>query len=131
VRLADVTVPVATYTGWALRRAPHDNDGCEAAGQFIPFAKNDAEKLESDPRSSVAARYPSFANYHRKIRTALNQMVLHRLLLCEDALTEESRLIQVGSNRGVPLKSGEALPVASVLPACAPQNNRGHDRDDD
>ena len=38
VRLPDVTVPLATYTGWALRRGAQANDGCEAAGQFIPFA---------------------------------------------------------------------------------------------
>ena len=43
VRLPDVTVPVATYTGWALRRGVQANDGCEAAGQFIPFARTEAE----------------------------------------------------------------------------------------
>jgi len=37
VRLPDVSVPLATYTGWALRAGPQANDGCEAAGQFIPF----------------------------------------------------------------------------------------------
>ena len=49
VRLADVTVPLATYTGWALRRGVHANDGCEAAGQFIPFAATEAER-GTDPR---------------------------------------------------------------------------------
>ncbi len=38
VRLPDVTVPLATYTGWALRSGPQANDGCESSGQYIPFA---------------------------------------------------------------------------------------------
>ncbi|MGB8436625.1 MAG: alpha/beta hydrolase domain-containing protein, partial [Burkholderiales bacterium] len=36
VRLPDVTVPLATYTGWALRAGTWANDGCEGSGQFIP-----------------------------------------------------------------------------------------------
>ena len=31
VRLPDVTVPLATYTGWALRSGPQANDGCESS----------------------------------------------------------------------------------------------------
>jgi hypothetical protein len=137
VRLADVTVPVATYTGWALRRGVHANDGCEAAGQFVPFAKTEAER-GNDPRPSVEARYPTFAVYHAKVRRALNDMVSDRLLLCEDAGTEETRLMQVGVTRGVPLPPGGALPAAQVLPACEPRKHgHGHhhhhdrDRDDD
>ena len=39
VRLPPVAVPTATLTGWALRREGFgENDGCEAAGQSIPFA---------------------------------------------------------------------------------------------
>src|SRR5213076_1956801 len=37
IRLPDVTVPLATYTGWALRAGPQANDGCEGSGQYIPF----------------------------------------------------------------------------------------------
>ncbi len=101
VRLADVTVPLATYTGWALRRGAQANDGCEAAGQFIPFAKTEGDR-GSDPRRSVAARYPTFAAYHGKVRRAIDDMVADRLLLCEDAGTEEARLMQAGITRGVP-----------------------------
>ena len=49
VRLPDVTVPLATYTGWALRSGAQANDGCEAAGQFIPFAKTQAERVARRP----------------------------------------------------------------------------------
>jgi hypothetical protein len=131
VRLADVTVPLATYTGWALRRGAHANDGCEANGQFIPFAKTEAER-GADPRPSVAARYASFAAYHAKVRNALNDMVEDRLLLCEDTAFEELRLMQAGVTRGVPAPAG-GLPATALLDACQPKKHhgKGHDDDDD
>ena len=39
VRLVDVTVLLATYTGWALRAGPQADDGCEGSGQMTPFPK--------------------------------------------------------------------------------------------
>jgi hypothetical protein len=129
VRLADVTVPLATYTGWALRRGAQANDGCEANGQFIPFPMTEADRAaKNDPRASVAARYPAFADYHGKVRAALNDMVEDRLLLCEDAAFEENRLMQAGLTRGVPAPAGGTLPAVQTLPACEPKK---HDRDDD
>jgi hypothetical protein len=132
VRLADVTVPLATYTGWALRRGAQANDGCEANGQFIPFAMTEAQR-GSDPRASVAARYPTFADYHGKVRTALNDMVEDRLLLCEDTAFEESRLMQAGLTRGVAAPVGGVLPAVQTLPACEPKapHHRHHHNDHD
>ena len=135
VRLPDVTVPLATYTGWALRRGVHANDGCEAAGQFIPFAMTEAQR-GNDPRLSVVARYPTFAAYHGKVRRALNDMVSDRLLLCEDAGTEEARLMQAGVTRGVPPPAGGVLPAVELLPACEPRkgghhHHHHHDKDHD
>ena len=133
VRLPDVTVPVATYTGWALRRGAQASDGCEASGQFIPFAKTEADRAKTnDPCPSVALRYPVFADYHSKLRNALEQMVADRLLLCEDAATEEARLMQVGLTRGVPPPQSGVLPAIQVLAACEPKKHHGRkDRDDD
>ncbi len=122
VRLPDVTVPVATYTGWALRRA-HANDGCEAAGQFIPFAKTAAER-GPDPRPAVAERYPTFESYHSKVVKAINNMVKDRLMLCEDVPAELARLLTVGQTRGVPAATGP-LPVAR-FPACEPRKGGHH-----
>jgi hypothetical protein len=127
VRLADVTVPLATYTGWALRRGAQANDGCEANGQFIPFAMTEAAR-GADPRPSVVARYPTFAVYHAKVRSALNDMVSDRLLLCEDAGFEETRLMQAGLTRGVPAPAGGVLPAVTQLAACKAKK---HDDDDD
>jgi len=118
VRLPDVRVPLATYTGWALRSGAWANDGCEASGQFIPFAATEAARVAAgDPRASVEARYPSFAVYHGKVRAALNDLVKERFLLCEDAGPEETRLLRAGFTRGVP-GAPATPPAPEILPAC-------------
>jgi hypothetical protein len=135
VRLVDVTVPLATYTGWALRAGPQANDGCEGSGQFIPFPRTEGDRSATgDPRPSVEKRYPTFDLYHAKIRVALNDMVEDRLLLCEDTASEETRLMQAGLDRGVPAPAGGTLPAAEQVPACLPRprhHDRDRDRDDD
>jgi len=136
VRLVDVTVPLATYTGWALRAGAQANDGCEGSGQFIPFPRTEADRAAThDPRPSVEKRYESFAAYHAKVRHALNDMVEDRLLLCEDAGSEEARLMQAGLDRGVPAPEGGALPAVQELKACLPHHHHhehnDRDRDDD
>src|SRR5256886_9006974 len=45
LRLPEVQVPLATYTGWALRAGAHANDCCDGSGQYIPFAKTKAQGL--------------------------------------------------------------------------------------
>jgi hypothetical protein len=86
VRLPDVTVPLATYTGWALRSGPQANDGCESSGQYIPFAQTkDARTATGDPRLSVQERYGSFSGYYFSLLFAINDMVGRRFMLPEDA----------------------------------------------
>ena len=128
VRLPDVTVPLATYTGWALRSGPQANDGCESSGQFIPFAKTEALR-GADPRPSVEARYASFDAYHAKIRAAINELIEDRLMLCEDAQSEESRLMQRGLDLGVPAPTG-AIPPARFR-SCEARPHKHHGKDDD
>ena len=95
VRLPDVTVPLATYTGWALRAGPQAGDGCEGAGQMIPFAKTKAERMASgDPRPSVEERYSSAADYETKVKAAVEDMVSKRLLLREDAQPAVDRMVK-------------------------------------
>ena len=65
IRLPDVQVPLATYTGWALRAGAAGNDGCEGSGQYIPFAKTKADRLAiGDPRLSIEERYGNFETYY-------------------------------------------------------------------
>ena len=132
LRLPDVTVPVATYTGWALRRGAQANDGCEGSGQWIPFAPNATVRAATgDPRPSVAERYPTFDDYDNKVKAAMNAMIQDRTLLCEDSTAELARLRTLGTSRGVP--SGTALPysfalenssIASTPPALWPPNGK-------
>jgi len=118
VRLPDVTVPLATYTGWALRRGAQANDGCEAAGQYIPFAKTKVERLASgDPRPAVQERYPTFAEYQSAVHRAIDGLVKDRLMLCEDAGDALERLNEAGLNAGVAEPQGKGE-VKSVTPLC-------------
>jgi hypothetical protein len=118
VRLPDVTVPLATYTGWGLRRGAQANDGCESAGQFIPFASTKTErKAAGDPRPSVEERYPSFGQYRSAVMRAIDDLVKDRLLLCEDVPDQQARLLQAGLDAGVPEPSGH-LPPQTTTPHC-------------
>jgi hypothetical protein len=84
LRLPEVAVPTATLTGWALRADGHD--GCDAAGQRIPFAKTKAERMASgDPRLSLEERYADHATYVRLVTEAAQRLREQRFLLEEDA----------------------------------------------
>lgn len=123
IRLADVTVPVATYTGWALRSGLQADDGCEGSGQFIPFPKTKADREATrDPRKSVEERYKSLDHYVEQVAHALNKMVEDRVLLCEDYDAELSRLINVGAVVGGLLpKHGDTPKAPPNSSACKKQ----------
>jgi hypothetical protein len=86
IRLPPVAAPVATTTGWALRRAGFGlDDGCEGAGQGIPLARTEAERRETgDPRVSLAERYGTHTGYVRAVSDAARQLMSERFLLERD-----------------------------------------------
>jgi hypothetical protein len=94
VRLPDVSVPLATYTGWGLRAAHAGQpvaivDGCDATGQRIRFAPTAASRQPGgpnagDPRLSIAERYADSADYVNKITAAANALLAQRLMLPAD-----------------------------------------------
>jgi hypothetical protein len=102
VRLPDVTVPLNTYTGWALRAAGlGEDDGCEAAGQRVPFATTKAARTASgDPRLSIEERYPNFTSYYFAVVDAINDFVADRFLLPEDAPAMLTRMLNAGIATG-------------------------------
>ena len=111
VRLPDVTVPLATYTGWALRAGPQASDGCEGSGQYIPFARTKEDRQAAgDPRLSVQERYKSFAQYYTAVRGAIGDLVQSRLMLCEDADDAQTRLLNAGLAAGVAPPQGNWTP---------------------
>lgn len=87
IRLPPVAVPIATTTGWALRRSEYgENDGCEGAGQYIPVKATKAERLlANDPRLSVQERYQTHKGYVEAVRKSVQKLVEQRFLLADDA----------------------------------------------
>ncbi len=87
VRLPEITVPLATYTGWNLRDpsigAPSQRVAFE--GSFIPFAKTAAERQKSgDPRPSIAERYHDREDYLQRYKNAVDSLVNQHWILPED-----------------------------------------------
>jgi hypothetical protein len=87
VRLPDIAVPVATYTGWNLYRKPYpEGELCDRDGSYLAFAKTRSEReAKGDPRLSLEERYAGQADYARRVLRAATDLVKQRLLLQEDA----------------------------------------------
>lgn len=87
IRLPDVAVPIATYTGWNLRAPPHGSENMLApyTGSFLAFATNRAERIDiGDSRPSVTERYPTREDYLRRHAESAKTLNEQRLLLEED-----------------------------------------------
>jgi hypothetical protein len=87
VPLPELTVPIATYSGRAVRAANYaKGELCNIHGTAFPFAKTAAERaLTGDPRPSLAERYKSDADYQAKLKAAADALVAQRFLLQADA----------------------------------------------
>jgi hypothetical protein len=124
IRLPELQVPLATYTGWALRSGVWANDGCEGTGQYIPFAGTQSARLAAgDPRLSVQERYASYAVYMNGVVAAVDSHVRSRFLNCDDTQDIISRLLTAGLAAGVPLNTQNLSPP-NPIPACAAQSPR-------
>jgi Alpha/beta hydrolase domain len=101
IRVPEVAVPTATYTGWALRATPTGEaipiggefspsqsamlmDGCDASGQMIKFAATAAVRQAGDQRPSLAERYADHATYVNMVTAAAQKLEQERLLLHQD-----------------------------------------------
>ena len=86
IRLPDIAVPAATFTGWNLFKAPFPAcELCDRDGSSLPFAMNEAVRDPADPRPSLAARHGTPTAYAAAMRVAADALVAERLLLAEDA----------------------------------------------
>jgi hypothetical protein len=99
IRMPELQVPVATFTGWNLRAEGFGKDEfCVASGSFIPFATSRAERMASkDPRPSLQERYRSRSAYLGAVREAIDRMIAERLLLAEDADPIHKRAEKLGA----------------------------------
>ena len=86
IRLPPVQAPIATTTGWALRRAGFsENEGGESDGQHIPFKTTKAERLAAgDPRLSLEERYRDHEGYVQAVTKAAKHLEKQRFLLPAD-----------------------------------------------
>ena len=87
VRLPEITVPLATYTGWNLRDpsigAPDQRVSFEAS--YLPFPKTADERHKTgDPRKSIAERYSDREDYVTQYKNAVDDLVKQRWILPED-----------------------------------------------
>jgi hypothetical protein len=90
VRLPEIAVPLATYTGWNVREESMGGPGlmtfgAPLLGSTLPFPRTRAQReMTGDPRPSIEERYASRDEYLKDVRECALQLVRVRLLLEED-----------------------------------------------
>jgi hypothetical protein len=87
IRLPEVTVPLATYTGWNFRnsRIGGTDQLVSLLGSYIPFAQTKTEReARHDPRPSIEERYASRDQYMDLINKAAAALVKDGYLLAQD-----------------------------------------------
>jgi len=108
IRLPDLTVPLATHTGWNLRHQEVGNPDLVIgitgglAGWTLPFPATRADReATGDPRLSLEERYLSRADYVRQVRMAAQALVEQGYLLAEDLVwVEEGATLRYDLFRG-------------------------------
>jgi len=87
IRAPDVSVPVATNTGWNFRSESigGTREIVNLLGSYIPFARTRADReARKDPRLSIQERYRDGDDYLAKLHAAAEELVKGRYLLPED-----------------------------------------------
>lgn len=102
IRLPDIAVPLATYSGWNLYSLPGlEGELCDREGICVPLATTQAERLATgDPRLSLEERYGSQVAYVQRVSEVTRDLVQARLLLPDDA----ARFVDAAARRTLGLK---------------------------
>lgn len=75
IRLPDIAVPLATYTGWNEYKPPYPRgELADRDGSYLAF-----------PAEKIAARYKGRSDYLTKVEAVVAQLLKDRLILQEDA----------------------------------------------
>jgi len=84
IALPEITVPLATYTGWNLR-APAIGAPVERQaflGSFVPLRVTAEEATAAhDPRPAILTRYKDYDEYRERFAQALDALIKDRYLL--------------------------------------------------
>ena len=87
IQLPDLTVPVASYTGWNPRSPETGGEGqiLSMQGSTLPFAATKAEREQrGDPRPSIEERYRGHEEYVTRVRAAAEVLARQQYILEED-----------------------------------------------
>jgi hypothetical protein len=87
IRFPEVSVPLATYTGWNFRNPAIGAPGeiYPLVGTYVPFAvKKEAREKAGDPRLSIEERYPSREAYLGRVSEAALKLIQEGYVLPED-----------------------------------------------
>jgi hypothetical protein len=87
IRPVELTVPLATFTGWNPRHPEQGAPGdlMQMMGSTLAFPRTRAEREQRlDPRAAIEERYGSRADYLAAVRVAAEAMVAARHALAED-----------------------------------------------
>lgn len=96
VRTAESMVPLATYTGWNFRSQSTGGPALLVSllGSRIPFPTTSGDAASTDPRHSVAARYPSRDAYLARAKAVSEELVRSGYLLAGDEAQVMRRMEQ-------------------------------------
>jgi hypothetical protein len=87
VRLPEIAVPLATYTGWNLRSASvgASTERTAFLGSFVPLhrTKDEATKAH-DPRLAIDSRYKSYEDYLNRFQKSLDELIGEHYILPGD-----------------------------------------------
>jgi hypothetical protein len=87
IRLPQIAVPLATYTGWNFRQPANGAPGelVPLLGSMIPFPATRAEREKTkDPRRAIEERYRSQDDYLEQVQKALDDLVIKGYLVYDD-----------------------------------------------
>lgn len=98
----EVAVPLATYTGWNLRRKEvgAEDDLVSLTGSYLPLPVTKADRQSAgDPRESLEERYGTLDKYLANLATKCRELEAGGYLLTEDT----ERVLKMQTDRAKPL----------------------------
>jgi hypothetical protein len=97
IRLPELAVPLATYTGWNLRHPSHGapEQSLRMQGSTIRFAPTQSAREQAgDPRPAIAERYASREVYRELVVKAAEALSAYGYLLAADVKGMVQRALQ-------------------------------------
>ena len=86
IRLTDIAVPLATYTGWNYYRTPYpEGELCDRDGTYAPFPATSAAREAAKDPAFARECHGTHAAYVKRVEDAAAKLVGERVLLQEDA----------------------------------------------